>query len=299
MRSLDRIIIIARNTLTEAMRQRVLNILLLFSLVAIASAFLFDDLTLESEEFKFIKDFSLGAMSVFGLLMALMGTAALLPTELENRTVYTILAKPVHRAEFLLGKFLGILVLLGVAVFLMSAVFAVVLFMKEQWVVGPMETKLAQVQAEAGPNHVEIVQHLQAQIDEVREVARDPDVIQAILLIYAKLAFTASIAMFISTFASSMIFTVATTFMIYLIGHLQSVARDEWLNRPDGNWVTSIFLGILVLIIPDMNTYNLVDEILAGSDVYWSDTGQILALTVVRIAIFLGLSVIIFNEREL
>lgn len=298
MLNLERIYFIARNTLTEAMRQRVLNILLLFGVVAIGSAFLFDDLTLESEEFKFIKDFSLGAMSVFGLLIALMGTAALLPTELENRTVYTILAKPVRRAEFLLGKFTGILVLLAVAVFLMSAVFAVVMFLKEQWVLGPLQAKLAELSAQPGASP-EVLAQLQSQIDHIYEVARDPNVVQAILLIYAKLAFTASIAMFISTFASSTIFTVATTFMIYLIGHLQSVARDEWLSRDDGGFFTSIFLGILVLIIPDMNTYNLVDEILAGNPVLWSDTGQILVLTVVRIGIFLGLSVIVFNEREL
>ncbi|MEM1059573.1 MAG: ABC transporter permease subunit [Verrucomicrobiota bacterium] len=297
MSSLSRIYLIARNTLTEAMRQRVLNILLLFALVAIASAFLFDDLTLEADAFKFIKDFSLGAMSVFGLLIALMSTAALLPTELENRTVYTILAKPVHRAEFLLGKFLGVLVLLAVALFLMSVVFFVVLFLKEQWVIGPMEEHLAQM-ASSGASP-EALAHQSRLIEQAYAAARDPDIFQALLLIYAKLAFTASIAMVISTFATSTIFTVATTFMIYLIGHLQSTARETWQAQADEFSLASIGLGVLVLLLPDMNTYSLIDEILAGTEVLWADTLQILALTVVRIAVYLGVAVIIFQDREL
>jgi len=296
MRSLQRIQIIAHNTLTEAMRQRVLNILILFSLVAIGSAFFFDDLTLEADSFKFIKDFSLGAMSVFGLLIALMGTAALLPTEIENRTVYPILAKPVHRAEFVLGKFVGILVLLAVAVFLMCVVFFAVMFIKEQLVIGPMEERLELLAGKADPD---VVNRLQEKIDLAYERARDPGVFQAILLIYGKLAFTASIAMLISTFATSTIFTVATTFMIYLIGHLQSTAREEWLGQGTDITFASVALGVLVLILPDMNTYNIVDEILAGSPVYWTDTLQIMGLTVVRIAIYLLVSVIIFQEREL
>ena len=60
--------------------------------------------------------------------------------------------------------------------------------------------------------------------------AQDPQLIEAILLIFAKLIMSAAIALVISTFSTSFIFTVITTAMIYLVGHLESTARDVWLQ---------------------------------------------------------------------
>ena len=100
------------NTLTEAVRQKVFNFFLIIGLVFIASASFFAQFTF-GEQMKFIKDTCLGVISVISTLIAIVGTAQLLPSEVENRTIYTILAKPVRRFEFLLGKFFGSLLLLG------------------------------------------------------------------------------------------------------------------------------------------------------------------------------------------
>src|ERR1700693_3445858 len=87
-----RVATIAENTFIEAVRQKVFYILLLFALVMIASAGFFAQFSF-GEQLKFVKDFCLGAISVFGTLIAIVGTALLLPNEVENRTIYTILAK--------------------------------------------------------------------------------------------------------------------------------------------------------------------------------------------------------------
>jgi len=126
--SLHRILIIARNTLTEAVRQKVLNVLLIFGLVLICSSVTVSQLAtpdidaagLFSEQIKFVKDFGCGAIGLFGFFIALLSTALLIPQELDKRTIYTILAKPVRRAEFLLGKFVGVVLLLALSVALMS-----------------------------------------------------------------------------------------------------------------------------------------------------------------------------------
>ena len=102
--SLGRVGTVAANTFVESLRQKVYNILIIFALVVIASASFFSQFTF-SEQLKFVKDFCLGAVSVFGTLIAIVGTAQLLPAEMESRTIYTILAKPVRRVEFLLGKY--------------------------------------------------------------------------------------------------------------------------------------------------------------------------------------------------
>ena len=61
------------------------------------------------QEFQVLKDIALGAMSIFTSLLAVIATARLLPQDMEDRTVYTILAKPVPRFEYLAGKLLGVL----------------------------------------------------------------------------------------------------------------------------------------------------------------------------------------------
>src|SRR5579871_1794142 len=132
--SLRRVGVIATNTLTEAIRQKVWIFLVIIGLVLIALAIFFSQYSFadQQEQIKFIKDTSLGVISVISTLIAIVGTAQLLPNEVENRTIYTILAKPVRRFEFLLGKFCGSLLLLALSVAAMCVMFALVLWIKEQ-----------------------------------------------------------------------------------------------------------------------------------------------------------------------
>ena len=140
IQSLARILAIARNTLTEALRQKVLNVLFVFALVLIGSSVgvsalatpeMSDNSALYGEQIKFVKDFGCGAIGLFGFAIALLSVAQLIPQELHNRTIYTILAKPVRRSEFLLGKFLGVVLLLVVCVSLMSLAFFAALYFQE------------------------------------------------------------------------------------------------------------------------------------------------------------------------
>ena len=75
------------------------------------------------QEFQILKDISLGAISIFTSLLAIVATARLLPQDIEDRTVYTILAKPVPRFEYVLGKIAGVLLLLAISTLVMSAAF--------------------------------------------------------------------------------------------------------------------------------------------------------------------------------
>ena len=77
------------------------------------------------QEFQILKDVSLGAISIFTSLLAIVATARLLPQDIEDRTVYTILAKPVPRFEYVLGKIAGVLLLLAISTLVMSAAFLV------------------------------------------------------------------------------------------------------------------------------------------------------------------------------
>ena len=79
-----------------------------------------------------LKDVCLGAMSIFTSLLAILATANFLPKALEDRTIYNLLSKPVPRFVYLLGKLTGIILLLFLFTLLMSAVFCLVLWLREQ-----------------------------------------------------------------------------------------------------------------------------------------------------------------------
>ena len=97
-----RVIAIGRNTFTELVRQKVFYFLLLFSLIMIGSSSFLAKISFQGE-FQMLKDVALGAMSVFLCLLSILATAMLLPRDLEDRTIFTILSKPVPRFEYLLG----------------------------------------------------------------------------------------------------------------------------------------------------------------------------------------------------
>src|SRR5205807_97940 len=129
--SFSRVLAITVNTLTELTRQRVFYVLLVFALLLIGSSMFMAQFTFQ-QEFQILKDISLGAMSIFTSLLAIVATARLIPQDIEDRTVYTILAKPVPRFEYLVGKIAGALLLLAISTLVMSAVFLAVLYTREQ-----------------------------------------------------------------------------------------------------------------------------------------------------------------------
>src|SRR3989440_9403486 len=131
--SAARIFAITTNTLTNLTRQKVFYVVLIFALFLIGSSVFMARFTFQ-QEFQILKDISLGAMSILSSLLAIVATARLIPQDIEDRTVYTILAKPVPRFEYLLGKLFGVLLLLAISVALMSALFVIVLYLREQTV---------------------------------------------------------------------------------------------------------------------------------------------------------------------
>jgi ABC-type transport system involved in multi-copper enzyme maturation permease subunit len=107
---------IALNTFREAVRDRILYLLVAFALVLIASSRLLSLLTVGSEE-KIVKDLGLSAIALFGVLTAVFVGVSLVYKEIEKRTLYTLLATPIRRSQFIVGKYCGLLcvILLNVA----------------------------------------------------------------------------------------------------------------------------------------------------------------------------------------
>jgi Cu-processing system permease protein len=170
---------IALNTFREAIRDRVLYLILAFAVALIALSRFVSLLTVGSET-KIVKDLGLSAISMFGLLTAVFVGVSLVSKEIERRTVFTLLAQPVRRWQFICGKYAGLLLVLGASVLLTGAavIVAVALMRESPWALVP-----------------------------------------AIVMIYVELALVAAFAVLFSSFTNPILASVGTV-AIYVIGHL-------------------------------------------------------------------------------
>ena len=110
---------VALNTFKEAVRDRILYAILLFALVMLIGSTVLVALSVGGEA-KILKDLGLTCISIFGTLIAIFLGIGLVSKEIEKRTIYTVISKPIHRYQFILGKYLGLVLTLLVNVLVMA-----------------------------------------------------------------------------------------------------------------------------------------------------------------------------------
>jgi ABC-2 type transport system permease protein len=261
-----RMLVIATHAFTQLVRMKVFYFLGLFALIAIASNF-FDLPQHDGPEalgnkgldfLRLIKSWSLGAMTLFSVVMGIVSTALLLPKDVEDRTLYTILAKPVPRIDYLAGKLLGVLLLLFVSLALMDVLLTVMLQVRLSIV---MEVQASIGQARGWD---------QATCESLRTdtLAQGPTwALQgAVAAVFLRAAIMAAIALLISTFSSSTLFTTVVSFLVYFIGHFQADARDFYLNGDQAGTPAAAryFAAAISLVLPDFQLFNVIDAVIQG-----------------------------------
>jgi ABC-type transport system involved in multi-copper enzyme maturation permease subunit len=286
--SLTRVWTIASNTLVESLRQKAYNILLLFALLVIAAAtflaqFSFgeDPAQAASYDLKSIKDTCTGAMSVVGMLIAIVGTAMLLPNEVESRTIYTILSKPVRRFEFLLGKYFGSIILIFLSLVLMSVMFGAVLSFKHA------RLRRDVLHSDTGQS----ARETQAALERIDREAFDPNLLKGVYLTFLKLVLLAGITLLVSTFSTSMIFNVSVGVILWIIGNLVGPAKEALEGHQ--------FLAAALSVIPDLGVFDVFDEINLGNAVPWAHVNAVALDGLVRIAVLVVAAHFIFSKREI
>ncbi|MFN2622765.1 MAG: ABC transporter permease [Chthoniobacterales bacterium] len=286
--SLGRLGAIVGNTFTGLTRLKIFYVLLLFALLLIGSSVFMAQMTFQ-QEFQVLKDIALGAMSLFTSLLAILATARLLPQEIEDRTAYTVLAKPVSRFEYLAGKLFGVLLLLALSLVAMSALFFLVLTLREQSVLSETARQMSAAPAEQSAEALRLV----------RAAAFNPNLFSGIAVIYAKGCLLAALTLFISTFATSTIFTTIVMAFVYFIGHLQPIAREYWMQTNSAGWLTKTFLAAVALLFPDLQSFNLTDDVVAGNAVPLMLLLKTLAMGLFYTAFYLALAWAAFFRKEL
>jgi ABC-type transport system involved in multi-copper enzyme maturation permease subunit len=260
-----RVLAIASNTYRETVRDKILYNLILFALIMILSSIVLGQLTLGNEE-KVILDLGLSAVSIFGMLISIFIGIGLVYKELEKRTVYALLAKPVHRYELILGKYIGLLftLLVNLAVMMVGLQLAL-------WYAG-----------KAGP-----AAHLR--------------ILPAVFMIFLSLAITTALALLFSTFSTPAL-SALFTFFLWIVGHfgkdLQSFG--ELTKSASVSWVCRI----LYYVLPNLANFSIIDSRSVLQSTGYSRPIDPIAVggstlyCAVYCAAILSLSILIFVRRD-
>jgi len=293
----SRILVIAFHAFTQLVRMKVFYFLAVFAVIAIASNF-FDLPQHEGPEsvgvnvLRSIKSWSLGTMTLFSVVLSIVATALLLPKDVEDRTLYTILAKPVPRIDYLAGKLLGVLMLVFVSLALMDVLMTVVLQIRTSMV---MDQQLSMAQALGWPQ--DAIQSLR-----VDTLSNGPNwsLQGAVFAVFLRSSIMASLALLISTFSSSTLFTTIISFLIYFIGHFQADARDAYLQGGQaGEGVFARLMSLVVsLVLPDFQNFNVIDAVIEGQGMPVLMLGKLTLIALYYALFFTIASWFVFAEKE-
>src|SRR4051812_41083330 len=260
---------IAVNVFRESVRDKVLYNLVLFAILLIGASLLIGELT-AGQDVKIIKDLGLSATSLFGLFIAVFIGIGLVSKEVERRSIYSLLSKPITRAQLVLGKYCGLTLTLAVNIAVMAAaLYAVLTYMV--WGLPP----------------------------EARGVwdapALDPAMLKAVLLIFVELMLVTALALFFSTFSSPML-SAALTFGLYVVGHFSGDLRN-FQQVVDSPMAARLARG-LYWVLPNLTPFDVKNDVVHGVHVplgYLAMTG---AYALVYIAMLLAVSVLVFSRRD-
>ncbi len=251
--------IIAWNTFREAVRDRVLYNLVFFVLVMIAAAVLVGQISIGIERL-IIVNLGLTAISIFGVVMAVFIGVGLVHKEMERRTLYSLLSKPIHRWEFIAGKFAGLGLTLLVNTFFMTLGLGIALY----YVQGTL--RLA-----------------------------DAKVLLAVLFILLQLTLLTALALLFSCYSSPLLSTIFTL-GLYVMGVFSADIRTFGVlsKSPALEGMTTV----LYYVLPNFNAFNIISVVAHENSVPAGLVAYVVFYALVYTgAVLLG-AVAIFSNRN-
>jgi ABC-type transport system involved in multi-copper enzyme maturation permease subunit len=260
---LNRIGAVVMNTFRETVRERVLYNLVFFAILMTVSGFVLNDLTVRQDD-KVIKDLGLAAIDVFGTLIAIFIGVGLVNKEIERRSLYPLLARPLTRDEFLVGKFGGLSLTLLVNVGVMT--------------LGLYLTLLATRMR--GPLH---------------PGSPDSGLLVAVLCLYVGQLLVVALALFFSVVTSSGLAAICTVSLV-LVGRFADVIRNMRDVLPSvPPWATEL----VYFALPNLAQFDLKNRVVHGESVPPEGLACIVAYGVCYSTVVLSLSAFVFRRKDL
>jgi len=255
------IFLIAGNTITGVLRGVVLNVLLVLAALMLMVIMVTSSLE-PSEMRRMLVDSGLAIITMLSAMIAILTGFTMIPTEVENRTLYPVISKPVRRWQFVLGKFMGAAGINAITVALLSVLFFVMYLLKMNW-------------------------------------EFDARLIMAVIMIYVMLLVLSALIIFFSTFMS-WIGTIIVSMVIWFIGSYSQILYDLAQNHGSGKLSSTLFIAVQKLL-PNFQVMDLRYDIVQ-LEVVRFETMRILGPmgnAGLFVVVALALAILIFNYREL
>ena len=269
--SARRIGLVAWHVFKESVRDRVLFGILGFALLLVAASILIGQIT-AGQDLKIIKDLGLATIEIAGALMTVFIGVGLVAREIDRRSIFSLLAKPLPRWEFIAGKYLGLV--LTIAVNLWAMALALYLMLAWQNFTSSESVKLSW----SAP-------------------AMDPRLLMVMVMITAEMALLTAVALFFSSFSSSALLSTIFTVGIFITG-LASADLRNFGNIVD---VAPAFASIVSGIgwaLPAFSEFDIKSQVVHGRAVSGGLMWGMLAYAAIYSTALVGLSTAVFARRE-
>lgn len=273
--SLGRTLAIAANTFREAVRMKLFLAMTGLAICALASSFLFREFNFGSSELKFIADFGFGGMTVFGSALAIIVTAQLFLGEIEHRTAMTLLAKPVYRSEFVLGKFLGVWGTVACFIGMLTLCLVSALWMRE--------SSIRLEYPEEFENGDSLVQYGGILLFSLVQVFR--------------IGILCALVILFSTYASSSLFAMVMGVLVWIAGQLQHIATEA--RHVVESLALKAIYGVVGFALPNFHLFDVGEGLAMGEILPASIAGKLLIYGVLYSIFYLAVAAASFNRREL
>ena len=256
---------IASTTLGEAIRRRVLLVILLIGVMFIAVAPALKVLSARQET-TVLTSLMLGIIQFTSAVIAIVLTVYLIPNEIERRTIYTILCKPVQRWQFLIGKYLGAVMALGLMMAMMTAIQLIVFFVFQQGVT----------------------------MEKLVDLAKAP------ALYFVQMSLLAAVAVFFSTCVSPLV-NFFLSGGVYLVGNLFNPIFDTIQKNPSSSAPVKFGAMLINTVMPNFANYNVQNQIINPGQQIQNEGLYYFNVTIYGlfyIGILLVGGIMIFDRRE-
>jgi len=248
---------VVANTFREAIRDKVLYNLVFFALLVMGASVVIGNMTL-GETIKIILDLSLAAMSVFGLLIAIFVGIGLVHKEIQRRTLYMLLARPISRRNFVIGKYLGLMLVIALNVAIMTAALLVLMALYS-------------------------------------ENGNFGGVFVAVLLILVELMVVTAVAVLFSTFSTPTL-SAMLTLGVWVIGRFSS-DLVEFARRTEAPVARSL-VTVIHYVLPNLEKFDVKHLVVYNMAIEPAYIGGALLYGLLYIVFLIGLAAVIFERRD-
>jgi Cu-processing system permease protein len=266
-----RIGLVALHVFKESVRDRVLYAIGAFALLLVASAIAIGQIT-AGQDVKIIKDLGLATIELAGALMTVFIGVGLVSREIERRSIFGLLAKPLPRWEFIVGKYLGLVVTIAFNLWMMAVALWIVL----AWT-GWMTPENIRRSWEAP--------------------AVDPRLAVAVLMITAEMALLTAVALFFSTFSSSGLVSIGLTVGVFVAGLLSTDLRN-FSDIVVTHEAVATLVAAIGWVLPAFSEFDVKSQVVHGLPIGTGFVTMSLLYAAVYVTALVGASVAVFSRRE-